>query len=67
MPWKSIQQARWGHSPAGVKALGRKAAVSEWDAATPKGSLPKVAKAHIDRGHKQVVNRSSHTTKLRHG
>jgi hypothetical protein len=39
MPWKSTAQARWGHSPAGVKALGGKAAVSEWDHATPKGSL----------------------------
>lgn len=41
MPWKSIQQARWGHSAAGEKALGGKAAVSEWDAATAKGSLPR--------------------------
>jgi hypothetical protein len=40
MPWKSVQQAKWGHSPAGLKALGGKSAVSEWDAATPKGSLP---------------------------
>lgn len=40
MPWKSQQQAAWGHSPAGLKALGGKAAVAEWDAATPKGSLP---------------------------
>jgi hypothetical protein len=40
MPWKSKAQAAWGHSPTGVKALGGKAAVSEWDAATPKGSLP---------------------------
>lgn len=38
MPWKSVQQARWGHSPAGKKALGAKA-IPEWDAATPKGSL----------------------------
>ena len=40
MPWLSKKQAAWGHSPAGVKALGGKAAVSEWDSATPKGSLP---------------------------
>ena len=38
MPWKSTAQARWGHSPAGKKALGSKG-VSEWDSATPKGSL----------------------------
>jgi len=40
MPWKSKQQARWGHSPAGVRALGGPDKVKEWDAATPKGSLP---------------------------
>lgn len=40
MPWASVQQARWGHSLTGVRALGGKNKVSEWDAATPKGSLP---------------------------
>jgi hypothetical protein len=40
MPWKSKAQAAWGHSPEGLKALGGKSAVSEWDSATPKGSLP---------------------------
>jgi hypothetical protein len=44
MPWQSKKQAAWGHSPAGVKALGGKAKVAEWDAATPKGSLKKKAK-----------------------
>lgn len=43
MPWDSVQQARWGHSPAGLKALGGKAKVAEWDAATTKGSLPRRA------------------------
>lgn len=38
MPWKSVAQARWGHSPAGKKALGA-SGVKEWDSATPKGSL----------------------------
>ena len=41
MPWRSIAQARWGHSPAGEKALGGPSAVAEWDSATPKGSLPR--------------------------
>ncbi len=41
MPWKSVQQARWGHTPAGEKALGGADKVAEWDAATPKGSLSK--------------------------
>jgi hypothetical protein len=44
MPWKSIQQARWGHSKSGLKALGGKSKVAEWDAATPKGSLNKKGK-----------------------
>ena len=38
MPWKSVQQARWGNSPAGKKALGA-SGVKEWNDATPKGSL----------------------------
>lgn len=41
MPWQSTQQAKWGHSPSGLKALGGAAKVREWDAATPKGSLAK--------------------------
>lgn len=40
MPWRSVAQARWGHSPSGLKALGGPSAVAEWDNATPKGSLP---------------------------
>jgi hypothetical protein len=46
MPWTSKAQARWGHSPAGLKALGGKSAVSEWDSATKKGSLPE-RKTHV--------------------
>lgn len=34
MPWKSKAQQRWGHSAAGLKALGGKSAVREWDSAT---------------------------------
>lgn len=54
MPWKSKAQARWGHSASGVKALGGKTAVAEWDAATPKHSLPERkgtlrAAAHIKK------------------
>ena len=43
MPWKSIQQKKWGHSPSGLKALGGKKAVAEWDKATGNKKLPKVA------------------------
>lgn len=44
MPWASTAQARWGHSPTGVKALGGAAKVAEWDHATKPGSLPKRVK-----------------------
>jgi hypothetical protein len=35
MPWQSAKQARWGHTPAGMEALGGPGAVAEWDRATP--------------------------------
>lgn len=38
--WESKKMARWGHTAEGIKALGGKKAVKEWDDATPKGSLP---------------------------
>lgn len=40
MPWKSAQQQKWGHSPSGLKALGGKSAVGEWDAASKGKQLP---------------------------
>src|ERR1017187_10387628 len=40
MPWKSQAQARWGHSPAGLRALGGRESVKEWDRSTTPGSLP---------------------------
>ena len=47
MPWRSKDQAAWGHSPSGIKALGGASKVAEWDAATPHGSLK----------HKHVIPR----------
>jgi hypothetical protein len=45
MPFVSRAQQRWGHTPAGEKALGGKSAVAEWDHATPKGaSVPQYSK-----------------------
>ena len=40
MPFVSKQQEKWGNSPAGIKALGGKSKVQEWNAATNEGSLP---------------------------
>ena len=36
MPWKSDKQRRWGHTAEGLKALGGKKAVAEWDLASKK-------------------------------
>ena len=43
MPWKSVKQRQWGHTHEGMKALGGKKAVEEWDRATGNKKLPKVA------------------------
>jgi hypothetical protein len=34
MPWKSEQQRKWGHTKEGIKALGGKKNVAEWNKAT---------------------------------
>ena len=41
MPYKSVQQEKWAHTPAGEKALGGASKVAEWDAASKGKSLPK--------------------------
>ena len=40
MPYQSLAQERWAHTPAGTKALGGKGKVAEWDAATKGKKLP---------------------------
>lgn len=49
MPWLSKQQARWGHSPAGLKALGGAEKVSEWDKATTKPLPERKTKTQSER------------------
>ena len=44
MPYKSEAQRKWGHTKEGMKALGGKKAVEEWDKATGDRKLPKYAK-----------------------
>jgi hypothetical protein len=44
MPWKSDRQRKWAHTSAGIKALGGKAKVAEWDAASKGKKLPKKVK-----------------------
>lgn len=43
MPFVSKKQQAWGNSPAGIKALGGKKNVEEWNKATPK-NIPKQVK-----------------------
>lgn len=40
MPYKSIAQRKWAHSRAGIKALGGKKKVKEWDKMSKGLKLP---------------------------
>lgn len=40
MPYKSIAQQGWAHTPAGMKALGGASKVAEWDSASKGMKLP---------------------------
>jgi hypothetical protein len=51
VPWKSKAEARWGHSPSGLEALGGEEAVKEWDDATDFSHLPKKKK----KGHARTA------------
>jgi len=44
MPYKSDAQRKWAHTKTGIKALGGKAKVSEWDAASKGKKLPNKVK-----------------------
>ena len=44
MPYKSDQQRKWAHTPAGTKALGGKKKVAEWDASSKGKKLPSKVK-----------------------
>jgi hypothetical protein len=44
MPYKSDAQRRWAHTKKGVKALGGKAKVKEWDTASKGKKLPNKVK-----------------------
>ena len=43
MPYVSLAQEGWAHTPRGEEALGGPAKVAEWDAATKGKKLPKRA------------------------
>ena len=44
MPFKSQAQRQWAYTKEGIKALGGKKAVAEWEQATGNKKLPKYAK-----------------------
>ena len=44
MPWKSESQRKWGNSPAGIRALGGKKNVEEWNKETGNKKLPQRVK-----------------------
>jgi hypothetical protein len=50
MPFKSKAQNAWGHTKAGMKALGGKKKVEEWESKTNYKTLPKKAKVGTSRG-----------------
>ena len=43
IPFKSEAQRRWAYTKEGMKALGGKEKVAEWEKATGTKKLPKVA------------------------
>jgi len=49
MPWKSDQQRKWGHTAAGLKALGGSAKVAEWDRESKGKSMPKKVKIRVKK------------------
>ena len=53
MPFTSKAQSRWGNSPAGLRALGGKDKVDEWNASTDFGSLPETAEGVLAKSLKR--------------
>lgn len=41
MPYESLAQEHWAHTPAGTRALGGPEKVKEWDEATKGKKLPR--------------------------
>lgn len=56
MPFKSLKQNAWAHTPSGEKALGGPEKVKEWEKATDYSNLPE---------EKKSKKRERKTTRLR--
>jgi|SRR5208283_833981 len=50
MPYKSVAQRGWAHTPEGIKALGGTAKVAEWDAASKGRHLPQKVQSAFGGG-----------------
>lgn len=55
MPFASISQSKWGHSKAGIKALGGPDKVREWQSATDYKSLPDKVNPMADKPKKWMA------------
>jgi hypothetical protein len=55
MPFQSKAQNAWGHTPAGVKALGGPSKVKEWEGATDYKHLPQKVSSHADGGSPRPI------------
>jgi hypothetical protein len=49
MPYASDAQRRWAHTATGIKALGGKAKVHEWDQASKGKKLPERVKQSTEQ------------------
>jgi hypothetical protein len=56
MPWKSVQQRKWGNSPAGHAALGD-AGVKEWNDASKGQRVPNKVKPKPKKPVRSTVKR----------
>ena len=57
MPWKSLSQKEWGHSPEGVRALGGIENVLEWDRATKGRFLPRYVKKSKSKSYRLLTHK----------
>lgn len=53
MPFKSKAEAKWGNIPAGLRALGGKDKVDEWNASTNFDDLPEKVEGVLSKSMKR--------------
>lgn len=65
MPFRSKGQNAWGHTPAGIKALGGPQKVKEWEGETEYDNLPVKAPRKKKFNYAPVRTRASYTADQR--